>query len=213
MKDKFCIISNNCWGGEVYKDLNLHYNTPFIGLFIPPLCFVKLCNNLPWYLAQDIKFIETSKYDFYELERKKNKYPVALLYDVEIHFQHYSDNEEVIEKWYRRKDRMPKNSDLWFIKGCDREIDNWDIIKKKWNQIPYKKVFFLSNKNLEINGSVWIFESKDKQVTDGKALYKISKNYINIVNWLNGRGIKLNLIKRINMFIRLKIYQLWHRMV
>lgn len=46
----FTIISNNCWGGELYKELNLAYNTPFIGLFIYAPCYIKMLKNLRFYL-------------------------------------------------------------------------------------------------------------------------------------------------------------------
>ena len=30
----FSIISNNCWGGYVYQEQNLPYQSPFVGLFL-----------------------------------------------------------------------------------------------------------------------------------------------------------------------------------
>jgi uncharacterized protein (DUF1919 family) len=33
----FTIISNDCWGGGVYEDLQLQYTTPMVGLFFTQL--------------------------------------------------------------------------------------------------------------------------------------------------------------------------------
>jgi len=45
----FTIVSNNCWGGEVYRGFGLPYQTPFVGLFLFPACYIKLLKNLKNY--------------------------------------------------------------------------------------------------------------------------------------------------------------------
>ncbi|MBV5343054.1 DUF1919 domain-containing protein, partial [bacterium] len=37
----FTIISNNCWGGGIYEDLNLKYNSPTVGLFFYAPCYIE----------------------------------------------------------------------------------------------------------------------------------------------------------------------------
>lgn len=184
-KPEFIIISNNCWGGEVYKDFKVPYNTPFIGLFIPPLCFAKLCTKLPDYLGKNLSFIPNSKYKTYEKFRVDHKYPIALLDDVEIHFQHYSTEDEVLDKWNRRLNRMPQDEKKWRIKGCDRELIYIDQFTNMWNEIPYQKIFFSAKNQRNIDSNVWIVDNFcRKEVVDGKALYNVSKNYVNVNKWL-----------------------------
>ena len=77
------IISNDCWGGEFYKNTNRPFNTPFIGLFILADDFVDLCINI-----DNLKWVVT------ELDNSKVlgsvTYPLGLLDDkYEIHFMHY----------------------------------------------------------------------------------------------------------------------------
>ncbi|RYD70513.1 MAG: DUF1919 domain-containing protein [Sphingobacteriales bacterium] len=182
MVKEFCIISNNCWGAEVYKEFGLEYNTPFVGLFIPPLDFVKLCNDLPYYLAQPLQFIKRSRFSDYQ----NINYPLAVLSDVEIHFVHYKSEEDAVSKWNRRRERMPQNTGRYYIKGDDRELSDWTVYTEAWNKIPYKKIFFSKANHSGVQNLVWLSEYSGKNaIPDGKALYKVSKNHISIENLLS----------------------------
>jgi uncharacterized protein (DUF1919 family) len=203
MKD-FVIISNNCWGAEVYIDFKREYNTPFVGLFLAPDDFVKMCNNFDYYLSLDLKFAAHSKYDMYKDGHDKKKYPIGLLDDVEIHFLHYADEQEAKNKWTRRLARMNSDKSLWRVKGCDREVSDMHEYSLSWNTIPYAKVFF-SAKNLNklIDGNVQISEFNDKEeVIDGKALYNVSKKYFLIESWLERGEIKQSVINKIYSSLR-----------
>ena len=112
-----CIISNNCWAGDVYEALNLKYNTPFIGLFVNAPCYVKLLNDFEFYLSSELTFKADSKYDI-----KGINYPIGVLKDIEIHFLHYKTKEEAFSKWNRRKSRMPKNINNYHYKMDDRDF-------------------------------------------------------------------------------------------
>lgn len=193
MPDAFCIISNNCWGAEVYKEFSLEYNTPFVGLFIPPLDFVKLCNALPSYLEKELRFVSKSKFPDYQ----KINYPLALLEDVEIHFVHYKSEEEAVSKWNRRRERMPGNTELFCIKGDDRELSDWKYFTAAWNKIPYQKIFFSKTNDTAIQNLVWLSEySRKNSIPDGKALYKVSKNHINIGKLLSNQPYRRSLIEK-----------------
>lgn len=193
MKKEFCIISNNCWGAEIYKDFGLEYNTPFVGLFIPPLDFVKLCNDLPNYLKQEMQFVSKSKFSDYQ----QVNYPLGTLEDIEIHFVHYKNIDEAIAKWNRRRGRMPEFSETFYIKGDDRELDDWKHYTKEWNKIPYRKIFFSKRFEPAIQGLVWLSEySRKDTIPDGKALYKVSKNHINITKLLLGQPYERPFIEK-----------------
>ncbi|UFH45646.1 DUF1919 domain-containing protein [Flavobacterium galactosidilyticum] len=210
MDSNFCVISNNCWGAELYIERGIQYNTPFVGLFIPPIQFVKMVDNLPLYLKCKLVFIKETKFIEYEKLHAKNKYPIALLGDIEIHFMHYKDEDEASEKWIRRLSRMPQDSSNWFVKACDGEIINWKEYASLWNSIQYSKVFFSAKKRIDINNLVHIAESFNDYVTDGKALYKLSKDYFDVDKWINSKG-ELWCVKKIStkrylkfLFVKLK---------
>ena len=139
--DNICIISNNCWAGDIYEALNLKYNTPFIGLFINAPCYIKLLNNFDFYLKSELKFKESSKYDI-----KGINYPIGLLNDIEIHFLHYKSKEEAFEKWNRRKSRMPKDLNNYHYKMDDRDFGTKQEISAFHNLAFSNKISFTKEK-------------------------------------------------------------------
>ena len=56
-KDKFTIISNNCWGGHLYRWYAIGYNSPTIGLYMFSKDYIKFIYNLKYYLSITPKFI------------------------------------------------------------------------------------------------------------------------------------------------------------
>ena len=199
MNIQFCIISNDCWGAEYYRENKLEYNTPFVGLFVPPECFVKICNNIHFYLNSELNFIETSKYSKYSKLKEKHNYPIALLHDAEIHFLHYNSIAEAKNKWSRRLKRIKFDDVTFYIKGCDRDVDDWNFFVKEWNKIEYNKVFFSAVKRKNIDCTVVILETKGNFVIDGLALYEISKKYFNINSWMVEN---LNIFQIINTYFK-----------
>lgn len=53
----FTIISNNCWGGHVYRYFNLPYDSPTIGLYLFSADYIKFIGNLKYYIEKEITFI------------------------------------------------------------------------------------------------------------------------------------------------------------
>jgi len=155
-KSKFCIVANNCFGSRFYKILNREYNTPFIGVFILPECFVKLVANFEYYIGLDMKFEENSKYDYINKLRRNHDedYPLGLLGDVEINFLHYKTKEEAIEKWNRRKSRMDWDQ-LHFIMIANGPCDEDRMVEFIQNE-PQNKVCFHKQKYFKASGCVYI---------------------------------------------------------
>ena len=108
----FSVISNNCWGGWVYRILKMPYLSPTAGLFFMAEDYIKLIKDLHKYMDSKLEFIpaEESKYYEYLKERGFHIYPIARLDDIEVVFRHYKTNEEAAQKWYRRKDRINYNN-------------------------------------------------------------------------------------------------------
>ena len=55
VNSNFTLIANNCVSGAIYDDLGLQYLTPFVGLYIMPADFVKLCGCFDYYMAQNLE--------------------------------------------------------------------------------------------------------------------------------------------------------------
>jgi uncharacterized protein (DUF1919 family) len=190
----FSIISNNCWAGKVYSELDLPYMTPFIGLFLNPPCYLRLLKDINNYLESDLRFTNTSQYeDINQLINKgKIRYPIGLLKkDVEIHFQHYSSQSEALEKWNRRLKRIDWNSGNILVEFCPGKPDNDDYFAEfeKLN-FPHKVCF--THKNFPaFPSTIWIQKYKNDPFGNGVRLYQESKKYFDIADWINGGSGRL----------------------
>ena len=187
-KKEFVIISKNCWGGQLYQWLEIPYNTPFVGLFLFGPCYIKLLERFDYYMQQELVFIEHSRYKTY----LKHSYPIGLLGDLEIHFQHYANEEEAIDKWKRRVNRMNlvEDKDNFYFSICERRDTNQEIIKQ-FHRLPFKnKISFSLDhiNNLDNTQHVQVDPSnkkKDAMFYNGKKLFKLTFMYVNIINWIN----------------------------
>jgi len=195
----FTIISNNCWGAEIYKEAGLQYLTPFIGLYIFAPCYIRMLGNLRKYLSQSLKFATVSKYDLANERREAlgNKYPIGILGggedSVEIHFAHYKNELEAKEKWIRRIRRINWNN--LFFKADDRDLANDDFLNA-FDRLPFpNKVLFVTHNNPSLQSAVWIEDrNMDPFVPDGMALYLKCKKYFDVAAWLNRKGGHVNII-------------------
>lgn len=104
-KSRISIISNNCWGGLVYRTLGLEVLSPFKNLFLEDADYIKLLKNLRHYMESEPQFCEYST-DIHSQEW----YPVLLLDDIRIHCNHDKDSEAAIAKWNRRKEKINWNN-------------------------------------------------------------------------------------------------------
>ena len=153
---KLCIIANNCLGSRFYKIIKREYNTPFVGLFLLPECFVKLSNNFEYYMSQEVRFVTESKYAYINQLRENHEgdYPLGLLVDLEINFLHYRSQEEALDKWDRRKKRMDWEH-LYFVLIANGPCDDAmmrDFVKDR--SLP--KVCFHRREDFKLPGCVYI---------------------------------------------------------
>jgi len=145
----FTIISNDCWGGGVYEDLNLPYLTPTIGLFFYAECYIEFIHNLKYYLSQDLKFQSHSKYEIDHID-----YPIGYIDDIEIHFLHFDSEKHAAEKWNARKLRV--NYENIYFKFSDRNLCTDELAAKFDKLETDNKVYFCAKKAPAIKSSVWL---------------------------------------------------------
>ena len=182
----FVLISRNCWGGQIYQWLGLPYNTPFVGLFLFGPCYMKLLRNFDRYMKMELDFSKVSKYPDANIT-----YPIGILDDIEIHFQHYENEEEARNKWNKRKQRMLKSDrNDYFFSICDRRgIDVKDI--KEFHGMNFKhKISFSFFKVNGLNNEQHIKfmqnpAKENKLPPNGKKRFKLTFLYFDIVNYLN----------------------------
>lgn len=126
----FSLIASNCNGAFILHDLGLPFNSPTVNLWIAPGDYIKFLQNLDYYLKCDMTFIQESGIS----------YPIGLLDDVKIYFQHYATPEEAKDKWIERTHRIHR--DNIFIMFTDRDGCQYqDLVD--FDALPYqKKVVF-----------------------------------------------------------------------
>jgi len=198
-KNDFVIVSNNCWGAEVYKRLGLEYNTPFVGLFIYGEDYVKLLKNIDYYLALELSFVNYSKWTDLQIN-----YPIGMLDDIEVHFMHYKSSLEAKTKWERRIKRMNiiKDKNKWFFKICERDNIDIDLIKK-FHHLPYKNKISFSVTLLNHQNHIVLESNNDeKMVPDGISLYKLTYKYFDLLKWVTNNQFVGNIYSKMKFYLK-----------
>lgn len=179
------VVSNNCWGAEFYKEYNVEFLSPFVGLYIYPECYLKILSDPTVVLKSPLRFVASSRFE------QETSFPIGLLHeDVEIHFMHYDSEDEALSKWTRRVGRMDKNPANWYVKMDDREGAGKEDIQR-FLELPYPNKVALSTFNIHHPNHVKMPREKGKDhVVDGLKLYKQGKRYWNQSHWFTSGEVK-----------------------
>ena len=182
--NNFTIIANDCWGGELYRNFDLAYLTPFVGTMVLTPCYIKLLKNFKFYMDCELQFIPQSKYEERNIERRERNdfYPIATLNnDLEIHFFHYKNEREASAVWNKLKEGI--NWDDLYIKIDGSKDACTPEFLREFETLPYKnKICLGKEKFKDISCSVAV----DHWVMDGAKNYRQSLENVNVIDWLNG---------------------------
>jgi uncharacterized protein (DUF1919 family) len=197
---RFILLSNNCWGYEIYRALGRPYNTPFIGLFLFPECYVRFLENFEQCINSRIKFTKTSKH---MKGCTSLAYPIGLINnDIEIHFLHYSSEREVLEKWGRRVDRLKRDlaSNVpSFVKFCNRDGCTKEHLSR-FHALPFENKLSIGVNPFSSVNHLYQPNMKDAQgafVLDGLNLYRKRYHYFDITCWLSSGGVRHSTMSRV----------------
>lgn len=175
----FTILASDCNGTFMYHDLGLPFLSPTINLTIQMEDFVKMLENLDWYMEQEVVEL---KGDF--------PCPTGLLGDVRINFIHYKTFTEGVSKWEERKKRICR--DNLFIVGSEKEGCTYETVKR-FDRLPYKnKVIFTHVEYTEFPSAYYIkgFEEKGEMgtTTNYKKQFRMRRylDDFDYVSFLNG---------------------------
>ena len=177
----FTLLSNDCYGAEIYKWLQIEYKTPFVGLMLMAPCYIKFLSRPEYYWSLPVTFIDKSMYEKMDAARARNRrYPLARLDDIEIHFLHYTSEQEAIAKWQRRIDRI--NWKCLYVKFVmDKDYADASHLQQ-FGQLPYKnKVCFSKEKYDWAADNVYLPNYAENAVL----AFRNSLLYFNIIGWLN----------------------------
>lgn len=134
------LITEACYGGYIYNQLGMQFFSPFINTRISERDYLKLINNVGYYLAQnlcagnDIQNVEHMHVEIGEgISWGKMGYPIAMLGDIKLHAIHATSLKSYMDEWNRRKQRI--NSDnLWIL----MIIENEEVLEK-FKAVKYEK--------------------------------------------------------------------------
>jgi uncharacterized protein (DUF1919 family) len=183
----FSIISNNCWGAHAYKNLSLEYTTPFIGVYLLPSDYVNLLTNFQSTIWNPLKFRKFSEHIAINSIRSKSGFawPIGYLDNgVEIQFLHYRTEQEALDKWNRRRERLASSERIYF-KFCDRDSCSVQHLKS-FLDLPHKNKVFFTTKLSATHPNIVRLPLGTDVVPDGLTLSKISPRYFDGVDWLLG---------------------------
>jgi uncharacterized protein (DUF1919 family) len=167
-REMWAIVSNNCWGADLYQEAGLEYNTPTVGLWIHADDYIALLSDFRTLMASPLRFTQQSRHG-------PKPHPVGVLGDgVEVQFQHYESEDEALRKWTARAARLPASDDDLYIKVCDR--DGFDQGRlDAFARLPFAhKVGFFKRGRFDVSGLPWAIEveSSYPTVDDGLRLWR-----------------------------------------
>lgn len=178
----FSVISSNCNGGCMLHDLGMRFNSPFVNLWMKAGDFVKFLKRPDYYFGCDMTFTEEDGIS----------YPIGVLDDIRLYFQHYKTPEEAKAKWLERASRI--NYDNLFVMMSERDGCTYDTLRE-FDALPYKnKVVFTHIPYPEIKSAYYIsgWESADSIGIclnyKGKGSVKKYYDDFDYVSWFNGNG-------------------------
>lgn len=189
----FTIVSNNCWGAHVYQQLGRPYQTPFVGLFLAPACYLALVPRLRWYLARPLRFVPRSRHECVNAFRdgRPHRYPIGLLGDdVELQFLHYGTEAEAAATWVRRAARVTPDDARLFFKFCDRDGCTPEQLAAFDAAPVAHKVCFVSRPAPGLGCAVHVPGAAGGQVPDGLQLSRVSPAYFDAAGWVAGTGTR-----------------------
>ena len=140
VESQLSIFSKHCFGGIVSHLLGLNFRSPFINLFLSDEDFIQFLKFPRDYIDKQPVYVGT------EWEKNLNfDYPVCVMDNLKIHFNHYHDSEQAIKKWNERKTRIN-----WYNLFVVTYTDDEKILEE-FDRLPYgKKVCFTTfESNLE----------------------------------------------------------------
>jgi uncharacterized protein (DUF1919 family) len=166
----FSIICNSCLAGGIYHKLGSQYTTPTVGLFFLSEDYIKFLENFEYYIGLSPTFQHDSKHN----------HPVGILDDIEIHFLHYKTEQEVEEKWNRRKERINFNN-LFFIYSDGDEMGFQEEYFERYAKLPFERKLFFSGKPRKSSPDCTVIIRDWFDATRSRKYEK----YIDIIKWLN----------------------------
>lgn len=187
VNSSFTIISNNCWGGHVYRYFDIPYQSPTVGLYFFADDYVRFCYSIQDYLNKKLCFIKANESKYADILKERNELhkPIGLLGDVEIVFLHYQTQEEAYDKWNRRLSRIDWNN--LFFKFSEQNFCTLDHLQT-FDKLSTNRKFCFVSKDYDLESQIIFRDYLDQgQVPNDTTNFR---KYINLSCFLTDRPFK-----------------------
>lgn len=174
-KSSVSIISPLCWAGMCYHRLGLEFLSPTINLYINEKDFIKFVRKFDYYISLQVEFLEMRW-----VEERQIEYPVGLLGDIKIHFNHYETFDQAFKCWERRKRRINRDNIVVVAFSDDEQM------VQEFDQIPFENKLIFTSTSVNASSSFHIDEDEQGRLWDpvnGTAIG--TRNIIDLIDFLN----------------------------
>lgn len=180
---QFTIISNNCWGGHVYRYFGVPYNSPTVGLYFFTDEYIKFLSNVREYIDMELQFIPVSESRYCDELKKRNEIqkPIGILGDVEIVFLHYKTETEAREKWKRRCSRI--HWDHLIVKMAEQNKCSLKALQT-FENLPFEHKMVFTTRDYMLNSQVIFGDYYGKNEVSNDTLH--FRKYVDLVKLING---------------------------
>lgn len=182
----FTIISNNCWGGHVYRYFSMPYESPTVGLYFFTDEYIKFLTRLKEYIGMDLKIIPTNKSRYYDelVKRNETNKIIGLLGgDVEIVFLHYKTEAEVLEKWKRRCARIQWKHLI--VKMTEQNKCSVNALQA-FDKLSYETKLVFTSNDYGLQSQIIFGDYLGKKEVSNDTLH--FRKYIDLVQLINGKS-------------------------
>lgn len=184
LPNSFSIISDDCWGGEIYRQLWLKYQTPTVGLLVRPGGYLDFIESVLTKNLEKLEFIDS-----------KCEYPVATYLGSIIEFMHYKTQREAEDKFARRFQRIDKDKILVKVDFGKLGYTKADI--ERWNEwkLPNSIAFYAATTEIPSNGVFNGVLVPDWDL-DGVVMFGITQKYFDFYKWVNKEKVSNSILYR-----------------
>ncbi len=136
------ILSDDCWGGYLYHELCMKFNSPLINVLFDNDSFIKFIQEPMYYLGQSLVMVR-------EGNIRSNMHPIASLGEdskkIHINFLHSICFSNAETEWNRRRERINYNN-IFIKMGFEATEEKRESYLRIFEKIPYNKICFYSGK-------------------------------------------------------------------
>lgn len=181
---EFTIISNNCWGGVIYKYFGLKFQSPTVGMYFFSDEYIKFLKNFDYYIQQPliVRDSTSSKYKEELLRRGQNPL-IGWLDDVEIVLLHYHDVDDAIRKWEYRRDRIDRK--CLIFKFNDQNLCSEQCISE-FDKLNFaNKICFTGRNYPEYASTIFFKEYAEIGYVQNDTKMRHWRRYFNVIRYIN----------------------------